>query len=250
MKSIYEIPLNSAEGQPGFLEQYKGKATLIVNTTVGCGNANQLGPLQRLQELYAGPDFQVVAIPTNDYCGPGITYGDWVDGISCGMDSKNYGLKEYNVTFNYSEMISSIPAPDISFPSGEVKVYGEPHELYKEIQRQVREINEIKRDLEAKGEQFRTYNSPSLNREYSGEWMNGNFEKYLVDKDGFVIKHFHCDVLNSDVEASLKRENPNAVLNVNITPEMIQEEFEVVCEFIEKAIAGQKSLLSLSLINA
>ena len=125
MKSIYEIPLNSAEGQPGFLEQYKGKATLIVNTTVGCGNANQLGPLQRLQELYAGPDFQVVAIPTNDYCGPGITYGDWVDGISCGMDSKNYGLKEYNVTFNYSEMINSIPAPDISFPSGEVKVYGE-----------------------------------------------------------------------------------------------------------------------------
>ena len=70
MKSIYDIPLNSAEEAPNFLDQFKGKVTLIVNTTVGCGNANQMEILQRLQETYGGDDFQVVAIPTNDYCGP------------------------------------------------------------------------------------------------------------------------------------------------------------------------------------
>lgn len=245
MKSIYDIELESWDGKPNFLDQYKGKVTLIVNTTVGCGNANQLAPLQKIQEKFAGTDFAVVAIPTNDYCGPGVTYGDWVDGISCGADSRNYGVKEYNVTFNYSQMVSSTPAPDIEFPSGEVKVYGEPHELYKEIQNQIKEVHNIWFDREIKGlDKVVTYISPELNRKYSGEWMHGNFEKYLIDKDGHVIKHFHCTALNTDVEASLKRENPNATLNTSITPEIVEEEFRVICEAIESAINGEKSVLS------
>ena len=52
MKSIYDISINSAEGEPNFLQQYKGKVTMVVNTTVGCGNANQLPILQKLQEKY------------------------------------------------------------------------------------------------------------------------------------------------------------------------------------------------------
>jgi len=46
MKSIYDIELDSADGESGFLNQFKGKATLLVNTTVGCGNANQMEVLQ------------------------------------------------------------------------------------------------------------------------------------------------------------------------------------------------------------
>jgi glutathione peroxidase-family protein len=67
VESIYDVELNSATGEPDFLKQFKGKAALLVNTTVGCGNANQMEVLQRLQEKYGGDHFQIIAIPTNDY---------------------------------------------------------------------------------------------------------------------------------------------------------------------------------------
>ncbi|NBO50081.1 MAG: hypothetical protein EBU80_10235, partial [Chitinophagia bacterium] len=102
LKSIYDIDLNSAEGTPGFLNQYKGKVTLIANTTVGCGNANQMEVLQMLQDKYGDKGFQVIAIPTNDYCGPGITKGKWSEGITCGADSQAYGKDVYGTTFGFS----------------------------------------------------------------------------------------------------------------------------------------------------
>jgi glutathione peroxidase len=80
LKSIYDIPLSSASGQSGFLDQFKGKAALVVNTTVGCGNANQMEVLQKLQEIYGDKHFEVIAIPTNDYCGVGITKRKMVTG--------------------------------------------------------------------------------------------------------------------------------------------------------------------------
>lgn len=140
-KSIYDIKLNSADGDPDFLKQFKNKVTLVVNTTVGCGNANQLEILQRLQDIYGGDDFQVVAIPTNDYCGAGITKGKWAQGITCGADSKKYGEETYNTTFQYSEMVSSIPNSKVSEQlnvepghNGLGQPNGEPHDLYKTIQ--------------------------------------------------------------------------------------------------------------------
>jgi len=91
LKSIYDIDLNSAEGNADFLKQYKGKVTMVVNTTVGCGNANQMEVLQMLQDKYQSQGFEIIAIPTNDYCGPGITKGKLSEGITCGADSQAFG---------------------------------------------------------------------------------------------------------------------------------------------------------------
>lgn len=251
MRSVYDIQLNSWDGIPNFLEQYKGKVTLITNTTVGCGNANQLEPLQRIQELYHDKGFAIVAIPTNDYCGTGVTYGEWVDGITCGADSYNYGVKEYGVTFNYSEMVSSIPGESVIKGEGihkQNKVFGEPHDLYKELSAQTALLNEMN-----KGKEKPIYKSPYLNIEGAGVNMFGNFEKYLVDRDGFVIRHFTCSILNCGSEKTLTAEKSSAgeVIgrNPELTDEIIEEEFRVVCEAIEQAISGVKSQLNnLSLV--
>jgi len=233
MRSIYDIDLNSYDGKPGFLQKYKGKATLIVNTTVGCGNANQLEPLQRIQEMYAGENFQIVAIPTNDYCGPGVTYGKWTEGITCGADSRNYGVEEYGVTFEYSEMVSSVPGANVV--NGEEKVFGEPHDLYKELSKQANAVNII-----TQHDELPEYKSPYLNLKNTGVQMFGNFEKYLVDKEGFLIKHFTCSILNCGGEKSLSREK-NIQRNPELTDEIIEEEFNVVCKAIEEAISGKIS---------
>lgn len=247
MRSVYDIELNSHDGVPGFLQQYKGKVTLITNTTVGCGNANQLGPLQKIHTMYEDQDFAIVAIPTNDYCGTGVTYGEWVDGITCGTDSYNYGTKEYGVTFNYSEMVSSNPGANVV--NGENKVFGEPHELYKELSAQTLEVNKL-----TDGQDQKQYISPYLNLKGTGVQMFGNFEKYLVDRDGYVIRHFTCSILNSAPEKTLAEEreasgNPIG-RNPELTDEIVEEEFRVVCEAIEEAIAGKRSPLQSQLATA
>lgn len=249
MKSIYDIDLNSAEGVEGFLKQYKGKVTLIANTTVGCGNANQMEVLQMLQDKYQDKGFEIIAVPTNDYCGPGITKGKWSQGITCGADSQAYGKDVYGTTFGFSEMVGSVPHDKVAEHLGELGIgkngLGQdnlpPHELYLTIQ---------KHQLALKAKNI-AENTPTASQDYYSYWLNygfdngslmgGNFEKYLVDKDGYVAKHYQCTTLNYDVEATLKENEPTAGLGLGRSRKIFEEEFAVVCQHIEELLAGAKS---------
>jgi len=254
MKSIYTIPLNSAEGEENHLAQYSGKVTLVVNTTVGCGNANQMEVLQWLQDKYNNDDFEIMAIPTNDYCGPGVTKGKWSQGITCGLDSKAYGEEVYGTTFKFSEMVASNPNTDMNetlgngLPEG-VNGLGQtiqtPHELYKEIADQIISLANIQHTIKdeiPKG----GFLSPWLNKGfYYGSQMGGNYEKYLVDRDGYVVKHFTCTTLNYDIEKTLKetliKARKPARMGEGRTMEVFNEEYAYICAQIEKCIAGAKS---------
>lgn len=258
LKSIYDIELNSADGQPGFLQQFKGKAAIVVNTTVGCGNANQMEVLQWLQDKYAGDDFQIIAIPTNDYCGPGVTKGKWSEGITCGADSASYGAEVYGTTFQFAEMVASIPHPETSLEfggkighNGLGQPYGDPHELYAEIKNHQLAAKNF---FAQKGFNTLTMNKDRyyswwLNRGfYEGTSMGGNFEKYLIDKDGYVDRHYSSTVLNWDIEKTLKEaeENQDVPMSMGIgrSKKVFEEEWSVVCQNIEELIAGRKSVIN------
>ena len=74
--------------------------------------------------------------------------------------------------------------------------------------------------------------------------MGGNFEKYLVDKDGYVAKHYQCTTLNYDIEATLKANQPTAGMGLGRSQKIFEEEYAVVCKEIEELIAGKKSILN------
>lgn len=255
MKSIYTIPLLSADEAPNFLDQFKGKVSLLVNTTVGCGNANQMEVLQWLQDKYGGEDFQIIAIPTNDYCGPGITHGKWSQGITCGADSANYGKDVYGTTFQYSEMVASNPnisVNELSPHNGDTDVNGlgqprkEPHDLYKQVAVQAIAIEGKEKELGIVNK--KEYYSHWLNMDSSGSEQGGNFEKYLIDKDGYIAKHFQCTVLNYDSEKGVKEaaEKDGRVIGLGAgrSQKIFEEEYAVVCNLIEELIAGKKSIIN------
>jgi glutathione peroxidase-family protein len=206
LKSIYDIELSSAEGQPNFMQQFKGQVTLVVNTTVGCGNANQMEVLEWLYRKYKSKGFSVVALPTNDYCGPGVTKGKWSQGLVCGLDSKNYGEDVYGTTFPYSEKVNSNPNRElVGDANGVGDPFSEPSEIYVEIMKQVNNLREVSTAMGI-GDPVDEYYSYWLNQGFyhSSGLMAANFEKYLVDKDGFVIAHYTPSVLQLDVEKTLK----------------------------------------------
>jgi glutathione peroxidase-family protein len=255
MKSIYDIPLLSAEEAPNFLDQFKGKVGLLVNTTVGCGNANQMEVLQWLQDKYGGDDFQVIAIPTNDYCGPGITHGKWSQGITCGLDSQEYGKDVYGTTFQFSEMVASNPnmaVNELNPHNGDATVNGlgqprkETHDLYKQVAEQM--LNIAKKETELGIINKKEYYSYWLNRPTGGSEQGGNFEKYLIDKDGYIVKHFECTVLNYDSEKGVKEAAAKEGRSIDVGPgrslKIFEEEYAVVCALIEDLIAGKKSLIN------
>jgi len=256
MKSIYDISLNSAEGAPNFLDQFKGKVTIIVNTTVGCGNANQMEIMQRLQDKYGGEDFQIVAIPTNDYCGPGITYGKWSQGITCGLDSQEYGKDVYGTTFQFSEMVSSNPNASVNSLNSysgntEVNGLGQPrkpmHDLYAEIKEHM--INLANKNKELGIINKKEYYSYWLNLGFdNGAEQGGNFEKYLIDRDGYAAKWYQCTVLNYDSEKTVKEVAAKEGRHIDIGPgrsqKIFEEEWDTICNHIEELIAGKKSAIN------
>jgi glutathione peroxidase len=203
-KSIYDIPLKSWDGEDGFLGKYRGKVSLVVNVTADCGNSPQYAPLEEIYNKYKDQGFEIIAVPTNDFCGPGITYNEFAeDGISCGLDARNYAIDKYNVSYDFSEMVVSKPHESWREKRNN---HGETHELYEVL----------------------TENSP--------ETMGGNFEKFLVDRDGNLVKRFHnymmLDYYKDNVEAGTVEE----MSNQEYPPLSKEEAYNLICSEIEKVL--------------
>ena len=76
--SIYDAKINTLEGEPADLSEYKGKALLVVNVASKCGLTPQYEGLEKLHEKYAGRGFEVLGFPCNQFMGqePGTRRGD------------------------------------------------------------------------------------------------------------------------------------------------------------------------------
>lgn len=199
--SVYDIPIKSWDNKDNFLSQFKGKVTLLANVTANCGNAPQLEPLEKIYQTYKDRGFEVVAIPTNDFCGPDITYGDFLDGITCGAEAKDYAVDTYGVTFQFSEMVVSKPNAEWREKRNNTKP---THDLFEMIAS-------------------------------DNELMGGNFEKWLIDRDGKVVKRFPnfmlLDYLSINVNnGSVKRDDSP------YEPLTAKEAYELICSEIEKVL--------------
>ncbi len=67
--SIYDQQINTLEGEPVDLSQYKGKALLMVNVASKCGLTPQYEGLEKLHEQYGSRGFEVLGFPCNQFMG-------------------------------------------------------------------------------------------------------------------------------------------------------------------------------------
>ena len=66
-QSIYDIAINSINGKPISLSEFKGKKILFVNVASECGFTNQYKDLQKLSDTYK--NLTVIGVPCNQFGG-------------------------------------------------------------------------------------------------------------------------------------------------------------------------------------
>ncbi len=67
--NIFELPINTLDGQPSTLSNYKGKVLLLVNVASKCGLTPQYEGLERLHEKYSEKGLSVLGFPCNQFLG-------------------------------------------------------------------------------------------------------------------------------------------------------------------------------------
>jgi len=204
-KSIYDINIKSVKGEDNFLQNFKGKVCLFTNVTGDCGNAPQFAVLETIYRKYKDYGFEIIAIPTSDFCGPGLTYGEHVYGTEDALEAESFAKEKYDVTYHFTELVESNPDPGDIIP-GLPSKYGKvtPHELF-------------------------------LNLCYSEDsgvsTMTGNFMKYLVDKNGKVYNSYPNGALlhYNTLRYELGKESTPGAGPADLS-------YEKICEDIEKLL--------------
>ena len=142
MTTIYDFSAKTIAGADQKLDEYRGKALLIVNVASKCGFTPQYTGLEELYRKFKGQGLVVLGFPSDQF-------GHQEPGNEA--EIKNFCSLNYDVTF---PMFAKI---DVNGAN--------THPLYKYLKH------------EAKGL-------------LGSEAIKWNFTKFLVDKDGEVVKRY------------------------------------------------------------
>jgi glutathione peroxidase len=95
--SVYDFTLNSINGKPLPLADFKGKVVMIVNVASFCGFTPQYAQLEAVYEKYKGQGLVIVGFPANNFMAqePGTN-----------EEIKTFCSRKYNVTFPLYSKIS------------------------------------------------------------------------------------------------------------------------------------------------
>jgi len=94
---FYSFTLNSIDGKPAPLADYKGKVILVVNVASQCGYTPQYGALEAIYEKYKDQGLVVLGFPANNF-------GAQEPGTN--EEIKTFCTRKYSVTFPIYAKIS------------------------------------------------------------------------------------------------------------------------------------------------
>lgn len=177
--NIYDFSAVTSEGKEISLEQYKGKALLIVNTASKCGFTPQYKDLEALYEKYAGEGLEILGFPCNQFHNqePGS-----------GADAKNFCEINYGVTFPIFDKV------DVNgLDAHPIFNYLKMEAPYKGID-----------TTSGSGKLLHAFLSENYPESLVGDSIKWNFTKFLIDRTGKVVNRFESTFEPMDMEVHIK----------------------------------------------
>ncbi|HJL17074.1 MAG TPA: glutathione peroxidase [Sandaracinaceae bacterium LLY-WYZ-13_1] len=156
-ESIYDLEVETLDGETKSLRDYEGKVMLVVNTASQCGFTPQYAGLEKLHEKLADRGLAVLGFPCNQF-------GQQEPGDSAQIGAfcqKNYG---------------------VSFPMhAKIEVNGPgAHPLYERLKKSAKGV-------------------------LGSERIKWNFTKFLVDRDGRVVKRYAPTTKPEKIERDIEK---------------------------------------------
>ena len=180
-QEIYDFKVMNDEGQEVSLSDYKGKVLLIVNTATRCGFTPQYNELEALYKKYQSEGLEILDFPCNQF-------GEQAPGT----------IQEIHqfCTANF----------DIQFPQfDKIEVNGEneaPLYTYLKAQKGFSGF-----DLNDKTGKFMDEMLRKKDADYDKKSdIKWNFTKFLISRDGRVVKRYEPMDKTADIEADIRKE--------------------------------------------
>ena len=180
-QEIYDFKVMNDEGQEVSLSDYKGKVLLIVNTATRCGFTPQYNELEALYKKYQSEGLEILDFPCNQF-------GEQAPGTI-------QEIRQF-CTANF----------DIQFPQfDKIEVNGEneaPLYTYLKAQKGFSGF-----DLNDKTGKFMDEMLRKKDADYDKKSdIKWNFTKFLISRDGRVIKRYEPMDKITDIEADICKE--------------------------------------------
>ena len=162
--SIYDYSVTTPKNEEISLSQYKGKVMLIVNTATGCGFTPQYKDLESIYEKYHDQGLELIDIPCNQFAGQ-----------TPGTDEE---IHEF-CTLKYNTQFPQMKKSDVN---GENEL-----PLYTFLKSQ--------KGFEGFGKGPKAMMMSALLKQIDKDYKNNpnikwNFTKFLVDRNGNVVRRF------------------------------------------------------------
>lgn len=178
MSSFYDFNMKSLSGSMIGLDKYRGKVVLVVNTASKCGFTPQYEGLQQLNDEYKDKGLEIVGFPSNQFFQQEPGTDDEI---------KEFCQINYGVTF---DMFSKID------------VNGEnTSPLYMFLKEQV-DVGYHDPDNE-KAVGMQNFLSEKVPYNLEGKNIRWNFTKFLIDREGNVIRRFETYVKPEDMKSDI-----------------------------------------------
>ncbi|MBQ2345171.1 MAG: nitroreductase family protein [Prevotella sp.] len=188
-QSIYDYTVKDDAGKDVSLSTYKGKVLLIVNTATKCGFTPQYKDLQALYEKYRTQGLEILDFPCNQF-------GSQAPGT----------IQEIHqfCTANFAIQFPQFDKIDVNGPN-ESPLY-----TYLKSQKGFGGFD-LNDQTGSMLDKMFSKNDPDYAKNPSIKW---NFTKFLVSRDGKVLKRYEPSDKMANVEADVCMElNSNAVIN-------------------------------------
>jgi glutathione peroxidase len=175
--NVYDFSVTAQDGSSVKLDEYRGKALLIVNTATGCGFTPQYKDLERIYATYRDQGFEILDFPCNQFAGQAPESDEEIhEFCTLKFGTEFPQFKKLDVNGDTADPLFAALATEKPFAG-----FG--------------------RGLKAKGlEKFAGLNNKKFGDKAYIMW---NFTKFLVDREGNLVERFEPTVDMAEVEKAV-----------------------------------------------